>query len=404
MVAVVVSSAMAAASTAAAPARSKKIGRQTPANFFYPPLVLFSTMPPLMGMHQAEDRFWALVSLHLAGEATAEEHTELDTLLREHPEWGLRLELYTNLYKSQPKQDQPGDAFSRHLQRLSNHLDSPVLRYDTPPNKRRRVLRLFIGAAATLLVAIATIHLLQPPPKTDGFNTVTTRPASHTKIHLPDGTTVWLNADSRLSYSVNSTEREVQLTGEAYFDVTKDQNHPFHVHTPAIDILVLGTTFNVRSYNNEHNTEASLFQGSVEVTLRHNPDKKIILHPEEKITINNANEASVTGIKTRQAKETDLDAPLITVGKVHRQEKDSSATETLWTKNQLYFDDRSLEEIGFQLERWFGVRVTIADDRLKQLHFSGNFEEKSIGEVLEALQLTGTFHYSIHKKEVVITT
>jgi ferric-dicitrate binding protein FerR (iron transport regulator) len=164
---------------------------------------------------------------------------------------------------------------------------------------------------------------------------------------------------------------------------------------------VLGTAFDVRSYTNDHNTEASLFQGSVEVTLRNNPDKKIILHPEEKITVQN-NEATVSGIKTKPG-SADADPPLLTLGKVHRQQKDSSIIETLWTKNQLYFDDRTLEEVGFQLERWFGVRVTITDESLKRRRFSADFKEESLTEVMEALQLTGNLHYTIREKEVLIT-
>ncbi|HXB08397.1 MAG TPA: DUF4974 domain-containing protein, partial [Puia sp.] len=129
---------------------------------------------------------------------------------------------------------------------------------------------------------------------------------------------------------------------------------------------------------------------------------KIILHPDEKITVHN-NEATVTGIKTKQAADPDIDQPLMTLGKVHRQQKDSSIIETLWTRNQLYFDDRNLEEVGFQLERWFGVRVTITDDKLKLRRFTGNFEEESLGDVMEALHLSGNFHYTINKKEVIIT-
>lgn len=374
-----------------------------------------------MDMHPEEEQFWSLVSLQLAGEATPEQQNEITTLLRTHPEWSLRLELYTQLYQSKAKQQEPGEtAFSRHLQRLSNHLSEPALQHEHPfqressaqhehPRQQepaqqpepRRTLKPWIAAAAVAIAAVATLLLLKPNANTNEFNTVTTRPGSRSKVQLPDGTTVWLNADSRLSYKITSKSREVQLTGEAYFDVAKDKNHPFRVHTTTIDVLVLGTTFDIRSYNKEYNTETSLFQGSVEVTLLNNPDKKIVLHPEEKITVHN-NEATVTKIKAKQV-EPDADQPLITVGKIHRQQKDSSIIETLWTKNQLYFDDRTLEEIGFQLERWFGVRVTITDDSLKGRRFTGNFEEESLKEVMEALHISGNFHYTIQKKELIIT-
>ncbi|HEY4335196.1 MAG TPA: FecR domain-containing protein, partial [Puia sp.] len=365
----------------------------------------------LCNMTPSEEQFWSLASLRLAGEATPEQEAQLTQLLREHPEWSLRLELYTNLYKSRPKQTPAAESnFSRHLQRLSNHLAEPTLQYEQPavpnaattqpavqPSRKTR----WLAAAAIILAAAAALYLLKPTTTNNEFNTVTTRPGSRSKVQLPDGTTVWLNADSRLSYKVNNTTREVQLTGEAYFDVAKDKNHPFRVHTATVDVLVLGTSFNVRSYSKEYNTETSLFQGSVEVTLRNNPDKKIILHPEEKITVHN-NEATVTSIKTKPD-PADADQPLITVGKIHRQQKDSSIIETLWTKNQLYFDDRTLEEIGFMLERWFAIRVTITDDSLKLRRFTGNFEEETLPEVMEALRISSDFHYTIGKKELIIT-
>jgi ferric-dicitrate binding protein FerR (iron transport regulator) len=158
--------------------------------------------------------------------------------------------------------------------------------------------------------------------------------------------------------------------------------------------------FNVQCYGNEKNTETSLFQGSVEVTLKNLPDKKIILHPSEKLTVHN-DEMAVSDIKT---KETDPDdEPVMTLGKVHYQQKDSSYIESLWTKNQLAFDDRSLEEVAKQIEHWYGVHITITDEKLKTARFSGVFEDETLPQVMEALKLIGDFHYTIHKKEVTIT-
>jgi ferric-dicitrate binding protein FerR (iron transport regulator) len=182
--------------------------------------------------------------------------------------------------------------------------------------------------------------------------------------------------------------------------VAKDVSRPFILHSSTIDIRVLGTSFNVQCYGNEKNTEASLFQGSIEVTLKNIPDKKIILRPSEKLIVHN-NEMVVSDIKT---KETDPDdEPLMTLGKVHYQQKDSSYIESLWTKNQLAFDDRSLEEVAKQIEHWYGVHVTITDQKLKAASFSGVFEDETLTQVMNALKLIGDFHYSIHNKEVIIT-
>jgi transmembrane sensor len=351
-----------------------------------------------------EERFWFLASLKLSGEATPEEHQELADLLRAHPQLGLQLELFTNLWRQQPASQKKPGAFNRHLQRLSTHLAHPALQYEKPP-RRLRPFALAIAASLTGIVLLLGLYKWTRGPETrDGYNTVSTRPGSRSKIQLPDGTLVWLNADSRLAYKVDGAgpNREVQLTGEAYFDVARDKTHPFLIHTATIDVRVLGTSFNVRSYSNEKNTETSLFQGSVEVSLHNNPERRIILRPYEKLTIHN-NELAVSTIKTKTPSEEDPEEPLMTLGKVHFQQQDSSYTEMLWTKNKLAFDNSSLEEVALQLERWYGATITFSDPRLKATRFSGVFEDESLAQVMHALELTGDFHYTIHKKEVSIT-
>ena len=377
-----------------------------------------------------EERFWFLVSLRLSCEASPQEEAELEELLRHYPHWELRMQMLSNIWKSRPE---PGpmdtgqnndipDTLSRHLQRLSNHLAMPVLQYEQPappeqdiapgeaiiPSRHRIILRrITIGVAACLLclgILVYLFSLNRHPAGGGGYNIVSTRPGSRTKVQLPDGTGVWLNADSRMTYQVNGSgpNREVQLTGEAYFEVARDKDHPFLIHTPTIDIRVLGTTFDVRSYSNEKNTEASLFQGSVEVMLRNNPDKKIVLQPNEKLIVHN-NEMSVAGIRSRPRKEDDADEPLMTLQKLHFLQKDSSYVEALWTKNQLAFDNRSLREVALQIERWYGVKVTVTDPQMMDTRFSGVFEDESLQQVMEALRLSGNFHYLVRKKEVIIT-
>ena len=391
-----------------------------------------------------DKHFWSLVSLKLSGEASPEELAELDSLLSRYPEWGLRMQLFTNIWNNRGgRKSEPGeagqdrstdealrDSFSRHLQRASHHLAAPVLQYEQGPPQgddltggnslsrrddrtvgnaaaRRRIRRITMAVAASLLCVcvltwLYTVH--HHSGGSDGYNTVSTKPGNRSTIHLPDGTVVWLNADSRLAYNVNGRgpNREVQLTGEAYFDVARDKDHPFLIHTPAIDIRVLGTTFDVRSYGNEKNTEASLFMGSVEIMLHNNPDKKIILQPNEKLIVHN-DEMIVGGIKVKPATDDNTDEPLMTVGKVHYQQKDSSYMETLWMKNQLAFDNRTLEEVALQIERWYGVKVTVTDQQMLNARYSGVFEDESLQQMMEALQLTGNFKYTIRKKEVIIT-
>lgn len=371
-----------------------------------------------------EDRFWLLVSLKLSGEATPEELAELDSLLQKAPEMGLKLDLLNNIWKEK----HPGlsvrkeEALNKHLLRLSNHFAKPALQYETVdkteapffienqdgPKHRKRWLWMTIGAAAAMtgLVFLFNLNDRVKEKKEIAQNTISTKPGSKSKVQLPDGTQVWLNADSRITYNENfqgaGNSREVQLTGEAYFDVAKDKDHPFIIHTSSIDVTVLGTSLNIRSYTNEKNTETVLIHGSIEVTLRNHPDKKIILKPNEKLVVKNEKTIVSSSLAKTDQKEEDGKKPIMIVGKVHFQKKDSTASEVMWVKNKLVFDGESLEEVILKIERWYNVKVLITDESLKSTQYSGVFEDESLKQVMEALRLTGNFRYLINKKEVTI--
>ncbi|WP_431217647.1 FecR family protein [Puia sp. P3] len=235
-------------------------------------------------------------------------------------------------------------------------------------------------------------------PATGNF--VSTRNGSKSKLQLPDGTQVWLNSGSNISYDndFNGTSRQVRLTGEAFFDVVKDNARPFIIHTATVDVTVLGTAFNVRSYPEEKVTETSLIRGAVEVTLKTNAGKKVLLKPNEKLIVSND---SAT-IKHDSAKDTRKRPATMTLTQVHHLDRDSVAAEVLWTKNKLVFDGETLGQVARRLERWYGVTVTIQGDELKNIEFTGVFDDDNLTEVLYALQLSGNFKYEIKKNEVII--
>lgn len=367
-----------------------------------------------------EERLWLLVSLKLSGEATHEELAELDAYFQLHPEKRLPLEILANVWKGKHPglQTRKKDAFNKHLQRLSNHFSESGLKYETvevsdntdlsaEPSKRNHRYWWWItsGVAASLITFF--MFLQQSDVKTNKItpaatNTVSTNYGSKSKIQLPDGTQVWLNADSRLTYNENfqAPLREVHLSGEAYFDVAKDKERPFIIHTKTIDLKVLGTAFNLRSYANEKQTETSLIHGSLEIVLHNNPGKKIILTPNEKLIVQN--DQSVSGRDGATPGKGRKNVPIMVLSRVHFQKEDSIASEVLWTKNKLAFDNENLENVASKIERWYDVRVNITHENLKQTAYSGVFEGESLEQVMEALQLTGNFKYTINKKEVLI--
>jgi ferric-dicitrate binding protein FerR (iron transport regulator) len=358
-----------------------------------------------------EERFTILASLYLSGEASPSEREELEELLRNSPEWESKWTALRRIWLSKQKGlTKKEDAYQRHLQRLNAHIDANALptsttrttQPETAAKPRLRKLWIAAAVAASLAGAFLLIHPLNTSKNPTASRTVTTNPGARSRLTLPDGTSVVLNADSRLTYNDDFTggdTREIQLSGEAYFDVAKDPHHPFLIHTKTIDIKVLGTAFNVRSYDNERTTETDLLQGAVEVTLHNKPDKRIILKPNEKLTVHND---QVNFSTSQPVAAGNPDAPLITVGKVHYQKKDSSITEILWTKNQLAFDNTSLEDVALQLQRWFNITVTISDERLKTIRLNAVFGKESLPQVMEALSIAGNFKYTIRKNEVII--
>jgi transmembrane sensor len=363
-----------------------------------------------------EDRFLELVSLKLSGEADPAELAELETYLREHPGASFRLDMLTSIWSTRHngQASNKKEAFNRHMQRLSNHLSEPVLQYETAeqpevnaeydakPIRKYRTLLWAGGIAAALLVAVFVFPKLVNPGKTEkpvAHNTVSTKRGSKSKVQLPDGTQVWLNADSRITYNENflGNQREVELSGEAFFDVVRDESRPFIIHTDAIDVKVLGTAFNVRSYADEKNTETALIRGSVEITLVKSPDKKkIILKPNDKLIVNNA------GATLEKEEDAKTNIPVLTLGKIKYEKQDSVAKETLWVKNKLAFDGYPIEVVALMLERWYDIKVTIADEALKKEKFTATFlEGEDLQTVMEALRIAG-IKSTLNKRELLL--
>ena len=362
-----------------------------------------------------DEKLWLLVSLQLSGEATPSDLAELEMLKQHDPQANARIAVLQQIWAAhnRPVAGAPNKAmsFDRHLQRLSNHLGAPALQYDdenAPENaitvhNRRRWLWTGGGIAAALVL----IFLLMRPgneldnsPKIAG-NTISTKPGSKSKIELPDGTQVWLNADSKLEYKgdFSGKNREVSLSGEAYFDVVKDKSRPFIIHTRTVQIKVLGTAFNVRSYPAEKTTETALIRGSVEVTLNAQPDKKVILKPNEKVLIGDAIPESNKNTTDNTAKTTGHEAMIIS--NVHVDKKDQEVHETMWVKNKLAFDETPFDNMIAEIERWYNVEIVVKNKKLSANTYTVTFENKSLDEVLEGLQFSAHFQYQL--KDGVVT-
>jgi ferric-dicitrate binding protein FerR (iron transport regulator) len=347
-----------------------------------------------------------LIARKLSNQASTAELEELSRLLQEQPEWN---DIYKTLFSTvKPPPDKADQlaaqqAYAAHFvkMQLAGEFEEGGKR---PPATGHKVKWYGVAVPAMVLLLAAGFWMYnrekQPPQNKPPVakNEITTRKGSKSRVELPDGTQVWLNADSRISYPDNfkGPVREVRLIGEAFFEVTKDAAHPFVIHAGAVTIKVLGTVFNVRSYPIEKKVETSLLRGSVEVTLPGADAKKIVLKPNEKLIVESDSPGSVA-LPTLPSK------PSVTLGKVHFEPRDSSSSiETLWVENKLAFEAEPFDIVAADIERWYNVEVIVKDERVRTLRFTGVFDNSSLEEVMEALQLTGRFQYTINGNRQVI--
>ena len=292
-------------------------------------------------------------------------------------------------------------AINERLKRLHDRLT--VAEPEFIP-KRKQGLRLFIRLAAAAVVAGLVTGMVYFYVKEDNIssrsqNILATKKGSKSSLELPDGTKVLLNADTRLTYdqAFGKKLREVTLEGEAYFEVVKDSKHPFIVHTKTMNVKVLGTVFNVRAYNSESNTAATLLKGSIEVTLNKKSDRNIVvLKPNEKIIVNNNDTASAA------ANHLPSPSTNIAVVAIKVNAQDSSVMETGWTQNRLVFDQAYYSKVFPELERWYGINVVIKDSSILKRKISGIYENESLTEVLESFKLATGFRYNIEDNNLVI--
>ncbi|MEQ1625366.1 MAG: FecR family protein, partial [Sediminibacterium sp.] len=231
------------------------------------------------------------------------------------------------------------------------------------------------------------------------------------KVQLPDGSHVWVNSDSKLTYAetFSGPTRDIYLEGEAYFDVVKDAKHPFIVHTSGIDIKVLGTAFNVKAYQAEPTIEATLVHGLIEVTKTNQPEaSKILLHPHEKLIFDKkANEQSVikpgmNAAESAIAQDKPIN-PSITITPLSKTLADSALIETSWVYNRLSFEEEKFEDLAKKIERWFNVEITINNNKIRSYRTTGSFENETVDEALRELQYLVPFNYQINGRNIVIT-
>jgi len=207
------------------------------------------------------------------------------------------------------------------------------------------------------------------------YNELYTDRGRQFQVSLPDGSHVWLNASSSIRYPTSFTgkDRTVEITGEAYFEVAHDALHPFHVKVSGMDVQVLGTHFNINSYQDEGGTKTTLLEGKVKII---NSSGVVLLKPGQ--------QAQATTGQLRVVNDVDLE------------------TAVAWKNGYFNFKKESIQIIMRQLSRWYDVNIEYKDSINKKF-YAEIPRSSNVSVVFEVLQATGGIHFEIEGKKIIVT-
>ena len=247
---------------------------------------------------------------------------------------------------------------------------------------RRRFFNYLRNSAAVLLPLFLVFQYFLYPAINDSrlpieTITVSSAPGVITKAVLPDGSEVWLNSLSTLTYPqrFSENERTVQLSGEAYFSVKSDNKHRFNVETPQRMIVsAYGTEFNVSAYDAETNHVVTLVSGNLEISSQFYSNEAIVLNVDEKTVLD------------------------ISTGSINVAMADTYV-ETAWKDGKMVFRREKLDNIATRMSRKFGVDIVLDGEKLKEYEYTATFTTETLEDILDLLKRSAPINYSISSQK-----
>ncbi|KAF0237011.1 MAG: Fe2+-dicitrate sensor membrane [Prolixibacteraceae bacterium] len=295
-------------------------------------------------------------------------------------EFDLKDHLLKDLYKTELK-----DMDSPNLKKLFNRIWCKIELKNHQAGSKTKYLYTAIGIAAALVIGLFVgiyINSLQTKPETVYYAAHSPK-GSVSEVILPDGTVIFLNADSRVRYAMEGENgiREVFLTGEAWFDVAKNPDKPFVVHTSFYDVQVTGTQFNVKAYETDNEVVTTLEEGQVIIQSSEKLKlaEDIILKPGEQAVLSmSSKEFTIRNVNTKWF--------------------------TSWKDNKLIFINTNLKELVVLLERRYGVEIEVLNKEILGLHFDGTIKNESIIEIMEIMKKALPISYKISGQQIEIAS
>jgi len=306
--------------------------------------------------------------------------------LRDHMEEARQFLLLFNLKENEVSETRR----ARLKQKINEAIDAA----DLPPHEeplavnmkgtRAEFPYLRFAAVISFVIAAAFVFLYANPSALKLFSDrkkhQTTAKGERSTITLADGTSVWLNADSKLTYPkvFSGKTREVFLDGEAFFDVSEDPAKPFIVRTSAISVRVLGTSFNVRSYDQDDQIRTTLVKGKIILSVTDDESNQLTLKPSQQ------------AVFEKHSRKITLENKVIT------------ENFTAWREGKLSFEGQPLSLIIKELERWYDVTIIMENESSLNCPFSAKINNKTLVEVLDLFNASDGIEYTIDEKKVYI--
>jgi transmembrane sensor len=310
-------------------------------------------------------QFQDLINLYLRGQISDSESESLKDLLQNKTNMEYFEEVKRE-WELNPELDELGQF---NLTRLQYQINSE--KFITRSLKSGRSLWIRVASVAAilaigLLIGSSIFYLISSEKKSDDQIVIETPRGEKSKVKLPDGSEVWLNANSKLVYhDFSARHRLVELTGEAFFKVVHNDQAPFIVRTNECDVEDLGTTFNVMAYNEFGRKEITLIEGKLNVKT---PSSQEMLKPGQALIL-----------KDHQMKVVETNV------------SEASA----WVENKFNFRNIPLPELMKRLENWYDVDINFENRVGKDVRFTGTFKnEETIWQVLDAIKIYVPIQYT----------
>lgn len=276
------------------------------------------------------------------------------------------------------KEEAPSPEVYKHsLDALKDHLRNKNQQEQKWIQRRRFIWQ---SAAAVLLIPMLAISVywlasnVFSDSQSQMVNYIVPN-GQKSQVILADGTKVWLNSGSQLSYAANprGKYRKVNLEGEAYFEVVKNTHRPFLVQTKDYSVKVYGTKFNVRTYDDFRGSETILKEGSISILSKHHDEIKMT--PGDRFLFTGNNQYTLSKV--------DPDLYLS------------------WKDNVLKIDNETLTDLIVRMERWYGVKINVKNfDVVKDLRYTLTIKTESLREMLDLMRFVTPFNYSIKGENV----